>query len=223
MSAVNFKIAEQELQNIIDLYEGRKHPQTREIQKLTRGKLYEFFVLGEVLKELRHRGYRISLQGTVLTLKQGPGKIKLSDTHFIAHSPRTEAKFRICTDIEVKTLGSTLNPSSGLCSYHEIDIVVVDYNATGRPSYDQLALGVECKSTDKFTKSLLKEALGIKREISLLASEETSVLAREVGASTPKVPSRPPLEYWVAFCDPNGLQYQQSPRTFGIVFKHWQP
>lgn len=222
MSHLEVGLVQQELQSIIDSYEGLKPPQTVEIVALTRGKLYEFFVLGEVLEDLKSRGFNIKLVGTVLTLKQGPGKINPGDSHFEVISPDGE-KFRLCTDIEVKTLGSTMKPSSSLCSYHEIDIIVVDYAVHGRPSYADLALGVECKSTDKFTKNLLKEALGIKREISLLWHNQPSILARAVSSSVPEVPSEPALEYWVAHCDPFASQYQHSPRTFGIEFKHWRP
>lgn len=214
-----------DLEKLIKRYEGKraKLPDEEEKKKLKRGKLYEFFVLGKVLAELASRGFSIQLRGQVLDLKQSPGAIQPHDAYFVATAPGG-GTFHVRTDIEVRTLGSEITSTSSLCSYHEIDIVVVDAGATGRPSYQAVALGVECKSHEKFKKAIVKEVLGVKREISFYHGEPLpSWLAAALGQATPEVHSVPPLEYWLAHIDPEGANYAHSPSAFGIEFKNWVP
>lgn len=223
MSDMDLFQARQEVRDLIRVFEGRRAARDRKIARLKRGKLYEFFVLSWVLGELRGRGFAISLHGAVLSLKQSPSKIDPRDTYFkVTHVP-TGVSFRVYTDVEVRTLGSTQVAPSDLSSYHEIDIVVVDETARDRPSYRQLALGIECKSNVKFRKSILKEALGIKRVTALLRSHQPSLLAQVVGESLPSVPSDPPSEYYVCYVDPDGDRYAESPSVFGIEFKNLRP
>lgn len=212
-----------EIEALILEYESRRTTVDAEKKNLTRGKLYELFVLGRVLAELKDRGFNFSFVGKVLELKQGPGQIQPHDGYFEGQHPASRHKFRICTDVEVRTLGSLNSTSPDDSAYHEIDIVAVDETASGHPTPDELLLGVECKSTAKFTKSIVKETLGIKREISLLAPEHPSRLAQLARVLTPMVPSQPPAEYWLVYCDPKGNNYQQSPRTFGVEYLEWKP
>jgi hypothetical protein len=211
-----------EVEDLIDAYEHRRVDLTQEKKELSRGKLYELFVLGKTLEELTARGFSISLQGAVLDLKQGPGAIQPNEAHFVA--TKGAAQFKVYTDIEVTTIGAEISCTNGLCSYHEIDIIVVDAAAAGRPSYLDLALGVECKSNGKFKKGILKEVLGVKREISFFrGNPQPSKLASATGASLPEVNSEPALEFWLAHADPAGSNYASSPGVFGIEFKNWQP
>lgn len=212
-----------EVEDIIEEYENRRVDLSQEDKQLSRGKLFEFFALGKTLENLRSRGYTITLQGGgVLDLKQGPGKIQPGETHFEATFRGT----RLCvyTDIEVVTLGSTITKTKGLCSYHEIDIVVVECGIIGRPRYDDLYLGVECKSHPVITKNIVKEVLGIKREISYFSQvkRQARMPARPSYPSV-MVNSNPSLEYWLAHMDPTASRYAQSPGAFGIEFKLWAP
>lgn len=222
MSGISLKRARRELRSLIQRFESRRAANA-EVRKLTAGKLYEFYVLSRTIEELRGRGFNISFSGRILELKQSPGMIQPSDPHFRIHHPASGQRFNIYTDIEVGTLGSTISGSTGLCSYHEIDIVVVFDGVIGRPSHEEIALGVECKSHAKFTKSIVKEVLGIKREISFYTHGSMSILAAAAQQIGPVVPSNPPLEYWLCYADPKGNQYRVSPSAFGIEFKNWAP
>lgn len=223
MSDIDLDDARDAVRNVIRQFQGQRAAADPAIVKLTRGKLYELFVLAWLLRELRSRGFYISLHGTVLSLKQSPGVIKSGDTYFELQHPATGKQFRLYTDIEVRTLGSSLTGTAQLCSYHEIDIVVVADTASGRPAHTELALGVECKSNVKFRKSILKEALGVKREMGLLSDIQPSSLASAAGSKLPTVPSTPPSEYFVCYVDSDGDHYALSPAAFGIEFKLLRP
>jgi hypothetical protein len=221
---LNLGAVKSEIEALILEYEARRTTVDAEKKKLTRGKLYELFVLGRVLAELKSRGFNFSFFGKVLELKQGPGKIQPHDGYFEGRHPARPDKFRIYTDVEVRTLGSLGSSSVDDSAFHEIDIVAVDDGVSGNPIPDDLLLGVECKSTAKFTKSIVKETLGIKREISYFQQPDLrSRLARAAGSSTPRVPSFPPVEYWLVYCDPKGNNYRQSPSKFGIEYHEWKP
>ena len=221
---LDLNIVKSEIETLIFEYEARRTTIDAEKKKLTRGKLYELFVLGRVLAELKVRGFNFSFVGKVLELKQGPGKIQPHDGYFEGSHSAKPDKFRIYTDVEVRTLGSLGSSSVDDSAYHEIDIVAVDEGVSGNPTPDDLLLGVECKSTAKFTKGIVKETLGIKREISYFHEPSLpSRLATAAGTSTPVVPSWPPAEYWLVYCDPKGNNYQQSPKKFGIEYLEWRP
>lgn len=222
MSGISIKRARRELHSLIQRFESRRIADA-DVRKLTAGKLYEFYVLSKTVEELRGRGFNVSFNGKILKFKQSPSMIQPGDTHFRIQHPATGQSFNMYTDVEVRTLGSTITGSSGLCSYHEIDIVVVFDGVIGRPSHDEIALGVECKSHAKFTKSIVKEVLGIKREISYYSHDSMSILAQASRQLGPIVPSKPPLEYWLCYADPKGDQYRVSPSAFGIEFKNWAP
>lgn len=224
MADLNAARARQEIRDLISIFQGRRAAHDPRIAKLKRGKLYELFVLAWLLSEIRGRGFIITLHGTVLSLKQSPGAIQPNDSYFEISHPASHQRFRIYTDIEVRTLGSSIVPTTDLSGYHEIDIVVVKDSAIGRPQYNQLALGVECKSNFKFKKSILKEALGIKREISYFQDiKSPSILAKAALAYQPEVPSFPESEYFVCYFDSDGNRYTESPAAFGIEFKLLKP
>ena len=223
MSAIDFDAARDEVRELIRQFQGQRASNNPAVAKLTRGKLYELFVLGWLLGELRRRGFQITLSGDVLALKQSPGAIQSHDTYFAVKYPNSRQGFRLYTDIEVATLGSTIVGQTGLCGYHEIDIVVVLDSATGRPAHTELALGVECKSNAKFRKSILKEVLGIRRETAYLHWPTPSILAAAAGQNLPTVPSDPQSEYYLCYLDHDGDQYAGSPKAFGIEFRKLIP
>lgn len=184
---------------------------------MTAGKLYEFHVLGQLLRELAARGWSANFVGTTLILKASPGIIKNGDPHFVLTHPR-HGQAELRTDIQVTTLGSEIAPVSDNSGYHEIDIVVVPAGTMGMPRPDQLLLGIECKAVAKFKKQIVREVLGRRRELSFLCE----LLPCALDGSN-LLPCWPTSEYWLAFVDPAGLNYRQSPEVFGIEFKHWSP
>jgi hypothetical protein len=191
------------------------------LQDLTKGKHYELYVLALVIERLRARGFGITFKGTTLKFKGSPGRIKLSDPHFELVSPRGNNLW-LFVDIEFETLGSSQLPGVHDQSLrHEIDIVVVSVTR-GYPKNDEIALGVECKAVAKFTKSIVKEVLGVRRELSFVTSPVPSTLSL-LGGVHVDVRANPPSEYWLAYTDVAGDQYQSSPSAFSIEFLHWQP
>ena len=192
------------------------------LQGLDRGKLYELYVLSELVCHLKQRGCRMGFQGSSIVFKAAPGKIKASDPHFVVTAP-DRSKSRIFVDIEFETMGTSralLQGTAGLdlSSRHELDLVVVDTRSP-YPSFREVLLGVECKSQASFGKDVVKEVLGIRRELSRLVQPRRSRLS-DAGASGITVPADPASEFWLAYDDPKGDDYRLSPAAFGIAFRH---
>lgn len=218
---LNMKRALRMVDSLIKRFEKSAPDPSHPAHKLTPGKVYELFVLSQALAELRRRGWRIGFQGKKIELKASPGKIKSGDTHFtLAQGSGSTIEFEIHTDVEVGTLGCYLASINDLSAYHEIDIVVVPVGQTGRPRAADLKLGIECKSSANFSKSFVREALGRRRELSFLQHPQPSEID-PTGAIY--VAADPPSEYWLAFIDPSGLKYVQSPKVFGVELMHKQP
>ena len=195
---------------------------TTHLQGLDKGKLYELYVLSELVCDLKKRGCRMVFQGSSIVFKASPGKIKTSDPHFVVTAPDRSTS-RIFVDIEFETMGTRHPLFQGtvnldLSSRHELDLVVVDTRSP-YPSFEEVLLGVECKSQASFDKDVVKEVLGIRRELSLFVSPRPSRLS-EAGASIITVPADPASELWLAYDDPKGDDYRLSPGAFGIAFRH---
>lgn len=194
-----------------------------------RGKVYELYVLTQVIRHLRSLGYRIrfSRPRGAVQFKSSPGLLKASDPHFSVSLPGNNPIFDIYVDIEFQTLGSSLqaravNPD--LSEHHEIDIGVFRHGLNNvRPAHTDVALAVECKAVVSLSKAVIRGMLGLRRELSLLSPPRTSVLAAIAGHSVPDVPAEPPSEVWLVTTDPNVSRYSNSPATFGIYCIHDDP
>jgi hypothetical protein len=102
--------------------------------------------------------------------------------------------------------------------YHELDILVVEYDAANRPGHDQVVIGIECKNTP-YTKDLLRAILGVRRELSLLRPRPG---VRTPFTSWPRrqVPAYPP-SCLLTYCTSAAiLNYDAPGETFGIDFVH---
>ena len=188
-------------------------------QSMTSGKLYEAHVLSLVIEQLVvTERYRVVLVNTnFITLKSAPGPINRSYPYF-----RLEKNGRSCaeiwTDVEFLSLSHAQLAPSSLTrgAYHELDILVVDHSASGRPRHDQIWLGVECKNTG-YSKSLLKEILGIRRELSLLQSPQSTRFNSWPRSTVPASPSSCLLVYAT---DSSVQNYSEPGDFFGIDFFH---
>lgn len=193
------------------------------LQALTDGKLYELYVLADTVERLSARGFSLSFPFTTLNFKASPGMIKASDPHFVVQAPDPAApQMGLYVDIEFDTLGHHQTGATDNSRRHEIDIVLT-VATSGYPAHDEIVLGIECKAVANFGKGLIKEALGIRRELSLLSPPQSSALTTMGGAPAVDVPANPPSEYWLSFIDPKGLNYADSPAVFGIVLRHLDP
>jgi hypothetical protein len=213
-----------EVKRIFGRYHGVTQRDDRWLSTLAGGKVYELYCLSKVLERLRQTyGFRLQFRGTNIQFQASPGYIDHSRPHFIIQGSSGH-HLELFTDIEFTTLGKSRTQSNDLSSYHEVDLVVVPAGINGRPSHQMIALAVECKSHAIFTKSIVKEVLGVRREMTFLQSSTRSILA-QLSPLHPSitVPADPASEYWVAFSDARGLQYAHSPSAFGITFQHWQP
>lgn len=192
------------------------------LQALSNGKLYELFVLADLVEDLTKRWFTLSFVGSSIKFKGGPGMIKLSDPHFEVRDVSNILRCRIFVDIEFDTLGTNLTGATDDSKRHEIDILVTTAKS-GYPSHHEIALGIECKCFANFTKGLVKEALGVRREMCLRNGVHKSMLTTFGGRPVKRVPALPPSEFILAYIDGVGSNYTGSPGAFGIEFKHLEP
>lgn len=196
------------------------------LRSLSQGKLYELYVLAHLVGDLRRRGFRLWHCGSNIHFKQAPGKLYMNDPHFVIHSRYGpyDPEMRLFVNIEFQTLGRDWGTQVDLSTLHELDLVVVkDPTDSSNPSYRQILLAVECKSNAFLKKSFVREALGLRRELSYLTGRALSHLSYHVNTQPVWVPAFPASEFWLAFSDPGGTRYRQSPAAFGVELKHIQP
>lgn len=218
---MDFDEARDEISEIFSGYKTLLPSDHTLLYALNKGKLYELYVLSQLVIELRCRGCVLSFVGTNIKFKSSPGQIKLSDPHFEVVAP-SGRRFWMFVDIEFLTLGGLGSSHSDLSDRHELDIVLVGSTSNPYPTYNDIALGVECKCVGKFYKGLVKEALGIRRELSYLGGPFDSVLTLE-GAGSIQVNAIPPSEFWLAYVDRLGDRYADSPGAFSIDLRHIEP
>jgi hypothetical protein len=211
-----------EIRRVFSRYKKAQPGDKNLLGALKDGKLYELYVLSCLVEDLTRRGFSLAFSGTTLKFKASPGRLKVTDPHFDVIAPGSSvADLWIFVDIEFETLGSRQVPASDNSCRHELDIVVVA-TRTGYPSYDEIALGIECKAVANFEKGLIKEVLGVRRELSFFRNARPSRLTM-AGGYRVDVPADPPSEFWLAFLDAKGLNYRQSPAAFGVDLRHIEP
>ena len=188
-------------------------------QSLTDGKLYEAYVLSAVSEKLvADEGFALTLvNGSNLQLKSSPGPINRRYPHIEASRAGSRTA-EIWTDIEYLTLSYSKSgrttPRKG--DYHELDIVMVDLGLAGRPGHDSVWLGVECKNT-VYDKGLLKDILGVRRELSFITSTNNTNFRRWPRRTVPAEPASCLLVY---SSEPEVLGYGDPGEFFGIDFFH---
>lgn len=130
------------------------------LAKSSDGKIYELFCLGKTLEWLR-KTYGVNIRlvnGTMVNFKASPGNIDRSRSYFEVH--KGSDVLELHTDIQVKTLQASI--VGGLVDksgYHEIDLVrsAPMFPMARCRSIVISILGVECKSQEKFEKSIVKQ------------------------------------------------------------------
>ncbi len=189
--------------------------------KAVAGKLYEAVVLGYVIENLvRQEQLQLSLiGGSKLYLKTAPGPINPAYPHIALSRGGTHVA-DLFTDVEFTTLSCLRAGNPAPCSpgdCHELDLVIVDASAAGRPVPPQIWLAVECKHT-AYKKALLRESLGVRRELSLLIDPPQLTRFQRWPATT--VPANPPACLMVCCSDPNVYAFAAPGAVFGIAFEH---
>lgn len=188
-----------------------------------KGKIYELYCLGLLMEELSSDGFSMTYHGpNPATFKAGPGLIHKADPHFdLSYSGVVYGQ--IYLNIEFRTLGATQTPHSDRSCWHELDVVIVEDGVTGRPDHDDVLMGLECKSSAKFNKGILKETLGVRREMTLLARPQDSSLTQICSSRGRRLNCDPPSEYRLCYIDLAGSNYSASSDHFGIELTHWEP
>jgi hypothetical protein len=210
-----------DIQAIFGAYKSVSGRATARLRKLRKGKLYELWVLSQVVQDLHARGFTLFFRGRTLKFKAGPGQVNPTDGHFEILAP-DGTRLWMFVDIEFQSLGSSKTHVSDYSRLHELDIVVL-LSVSPNPPHDHVALGAECKCVAKFQKHLIKEALGVRRELSYFRNSTQDSILSQLGGSPVAVRARPPSEFWLAYIDPKGDQYDESPAAFGISLRHLQP
>jgi hypothetical protein len=188
-------------------------------RSLTDGKMYEAYVLAVLSRDLVLReGMNLRLvNGKFIQLKSSRGGIN-------RRYPCIEA-YRggrligeIWTDIEFLTLSFSRSslPAPNKGHFHELDIVMVTPGASGRPTNAQVLLGVECKNLT-YEKGLLKEILGVRRELSLLQGPKRTAFNSWPRTSVPADPASCLLVY---ASSEEVLEFSDPGEVFGIDFFH---
>jgi hypothetical protein len=214
-----------EIRRIFQQYRNLLRPDRRFINNLTGGKLYEFYCLANTVEEIRARyGCIIRLVGPHIQFQSSPGLIRSSDPHFEVEDSAGNTVVDIFTDVEFTTLGCQHTNVTDNSGQHELDIIAVNHGVTGKPKHDEILLSVECKSNAKFGKWILKQTLGVRRELSYYSQQkQTAKFDATFGHNRISLNANPSSEYWLAYVDSHGDNYDESPNTFGIEFKHWEP
>jgi hypothetical protein len=185
------------------------------------GKLYEAFILARIVENLALQdGYELRLVGgDKIYLKTGGGPINPAYPRIQIHANGT-CVAELWTDIEFLALSRWRRNFGQITKgdYHELDILVVEAGTTGMPTPDKIWLGVECKHTS-YEKSLLKQILGIRRELSLL---QPPVATRFPKWPRVAVPADPPSCLVVYSTDSSVTEYAAPGDVFGIDF-FYQP
>lgn len=189
-------------------------------KSLTDGKLYEAYIVSVVAEGLATvEGFDLVLvNGNHLQLKSSPGPINRVYPR-IELRQRGSVRAELWTDVEYLTLSyassSRSTPNKG--DYHELDVLVVDAGVSGRPRHDQVWLGVECKNL-QYEKSLLKDILGVRRELSLLVHPNRSTRFSKWPRAD--VPANPPSCLIVYSTSAAIADYADPGEFFGIDFEH---
>jgi hypothetical protein len=219
---MNKTAAKLAIKSLFKRYGASRSASIKNLGKASIGKVYELYVLAELLRELRSRGYLITFSnpGSTLKFKAGPGLLKQQDPHFDISKKADQTEcYQIFVNVEFKTLGTQgISAAPDYSARHELDIGVFSHGLSGYPQHTKVALGIECKAVGKLTKQVVRGVLGLRRELSLLCEPIPSVLS-----AGRKQPANPPSELRLVTTDPRVDTYIQSPLTFGVELQWMKP
>ena len=192
------------------------------------GKIYEIYCVTRLLAWLEKR-YNVTIQycgKNNMKFKAGGGPINRKEYPYFKITDKCSNRFvELHTNIEIETLGSSMynGPNKDLSFMHEVDIVLIEegVNCGDMPTHDQLLLGIECKAHAKLRKGVIREVLGVRRELSYcqhnhITKIDTIFSSKKSALCVPAVPSS---IYWLYTIDLNAMRYKISPKQFGVIIK----
>lgn len=180
-------------------------------------KAYELSSVIETIKQLKAQDSNRSfvlIDGTSLAFRNKGGPINRGAWPFIEVHAQQQTIAELWIDIEFTALSAWKQnktiayPTYGLA--HELDLVLVKPKVSGRPTPDQIYLGIEAKHR-QFTKALLKELLGVRREMCFKSSEEANPFSWWVAGGI--LPARP-ASGLVLFCSGTSVSNYSGPASF---------
>ena len=219
---MNTKETKEQIRNLIERFSIAKRRNEYKLlsHSITSGKLYEAHVLSLVVKKLAVvEGFNITLVNSqYIPLKSAPGPINRDYPHFELRREGMKVA-EIWTDVEFTALSyersmAQRQPNRG--EYHELDILVTDTCVDKRPTHKQVWLGIECKNSG-YTKKLLREILGIRRELSYLKKH---LRTKFIKWPVLFVPADPPSCLMVFSTDGAVREYSSPGKGFGVEFVH---
>ena len=173
--------AKKKVEDFFDEHGQEVRPSLLSIGK---GKVYELYCLARTVEFLVSLpGVSVRFQGSAVDFKASPGMIDRNRSYFVVDG--MESELELHTDIEVKTLSSSLAGGvRGPSSYHEIDVVLLaGVQDRQRPAHNQVILGVECKAQANFKKDILRQVLGVRRELSFYRGATERVAVTKAGSA----------------------------------------
>lgn len=191
---------------------------------LFKGKLYEVYVLSLLIQKLADdEGYTFQLQNgsSVLRMRPSPGELNRRYSWIDVFDGIAKIG-EIWTSVEFATLSYSKSSRVGigcyhLGDYHELDIgFFKDTPTVPHPSHDSVIIGIECKNTS-MKKSILREVLGLRRELSLLGSSIATGFSKK---EWKEVPANPPSLLMLYCTDSSVNNYTDPGDYFGIQLKH---
>jgi hypothetical protein len=206
-----------------DLSPAQVLPMLPVTKKTLQGKLYEARVLAEVCVQLVNQEGCIVIFGggsnVVLKLKGSP--IDRSYAYFLVERDG-EPFGELFTDIYFSTLsftrsGRALPDQPG--DFHELDIALVEPDANGKPNPDQIYLAIECKDT-AIKKSIIRELLGFRRELSYLHHSPTRTIFRQWPAKD--VSAKPASVHMLYTTDRLAIRFTGNCAVFGTFIEHFR-
>lgn len=217
-------------------------------------KVYEIYCVYKLLKWVNNR-YNVKIHfcgGRKMRIRQRGGEInKKKYAYFEIRTHDDVVKLEVHMNIYFYTLSSHLISTGKISeellhskrlkkvkgthpnyldysSYHEIDIILIENSQdTKMPKYDDIIIGIECKNRQKMEKSVAREVLGTRRELSLLSDFEVpskidSILKRNKSSNPETVCAYPGSLFWLAHIADNLQNYISGPEVYGIRMKNWK-
>lgn len=215
---------EELMERICDLLEEFAEIRIDDAEQLvggTVGKRYEAWVLANVIEELvdteNFRVVHVFGQNGILCLKGSPGRINPNYPRFdVYRNGEREPCATLWTDVEFAGISYIDGRTNG--EYHELDIVMCDYGADGYPRNTQIWLGIECKCRGSSPKGMLREILGVRRELSFSGNENDTNFTNWPCDTVPADPASCLLFYSIDEKPSN--DWIVPGVTFGVQFVH---
>ncbi|MEO7690844.1 MAG: hypothetical protein ABIS51_16300 [Sphingomonas sp.] len=192
-------------------------------------KAYELNALIEVMARLKAMRSSLSftlMHGSSLVFRAKGGPIDRAKWPYIRIDDYRGTVGELWVDIEC--LAISAGPAAkaltgqiyGKC--HELDIVLVVPGTDQRPLPDEVFLGVEAKHR-AFNKALLKELLGVRREMTMRAGQSRTRSARQWFIWWAlALPAQPPSGL-VAFCSSDTIDIYRDPADFWGINMEYLP